>query len=85
MLSLSRFIGLRCSGAGRRRTWSDEDKARIVAEISTVYRYGSIAGQTRKLLEQALRLLKGRRLIDPMGAIHMMIDRKQVRLASALS
>ena len=35
MLTLSRFIGLRCSPVpGRRRTWGDEDKARIVAEIA---------------------------------------------------
>jgi transposase len=35
MLSLSRFIGSRCSpaGAGRRRTWSAEDKARIVRRL----------------------------------------------------
>ena len=35
MLSRSLSAGWKCTGAGRRRTWRDEDKARIVAEIAT--------------------------------------------------
>jgi transposase len=34
------------TGAGRRRTWSDEDKARVVAEIETSG--GSVSGVARR-------------------------------------
>jgi transposase len=55
------------TGAGRRRTWSDEDKARVVAEIETSG--DSVSGVARRLGLSPQQLFGWRRQVKEAQAV----------------
>jgi transposase-like protein len=61
------------TGAGRRRTWSDEYKARVVAEIETSG--DSVSGVARRTGLSPQQLFGWRRQVREAQARHAAIDR----------